>query len=152
MVPSLGCTASWPPFSLPIAQGDPTSLGPAVTELLRPLRCTLPIGWIGGRYTTSNPILAMRGSALAAVANVPCTGLPFLSQPPVDRGNISYQALKRASRPIHPDAVLFAAGDLVAQRILREQLGDLRGQRRARAGERVARLAEHLRGFDQRIT
>ena len=69
----------------------------AVTELLRPLRCTLPIGWIGGRYTTSNPILAMRGSALAAVANVPCTGLPFLSQPPVDRGNISYQALKRAS-------------------------------------------------------
>ena len=39
----------------------------------------------------------MRGSAFAAVANVPCTGLPFLSTPPVDRGKISYQALKRAA-------------------------------------------------------
>ncbi len=45
----------------------------------------------------SKPIPAMRGSALVAVANVPWTGLPFLSQPPVDLGNISYHALNRAS-------------------------------------------------------
>ena len=98
MLPKSGCTASWPPSSLPIAHGDPTSSGAALTELLRPLRCTLPIGWIGGKYTTSKPILAMRGNAFAAVAKVPCLGLPFVSHPPVDRGNISYQALKHASR------------------------------------------------------
>ena len=37
------------PSSLPRAHGEPTSLGAAVTLLLRPFRCTLPIGWIGGR-------------------------------------------------------------------------------------------------------
>ena len=82
----VGCTASWPPSSLPIAHGDPTSPGSAVTALLRPLRCTLPIGCTGGRYTTLKPISAMRGSAAAAVRNVPCTGQPWLSQPPVERG------------------------------------------------------------------
>ena len=97
MVPRFGCTASWPPSSLPIAHGDPTSPGAAVGELLRPLRCTLPIGWIGGRYTTSNPISAMRGRSAAAVAKVPCTALPSASQPPVERGNISYHEPKRAS-------------------------------------------------------
>ena len=45
----------------------------------------------------SKPIFAMRGSALLAVAKVPCTGLPLPSVPPVDRGNISYHALNRAS-------------------------------------------------------
>ncbi len=39
----------------------------------------------------------MRGKSLAAVANVPCTGRPELSQPPVDRGNISYQEANRAA-------------------------------------------------------
>ena len=39
----------------------------------------------------------MRGSALVAVAKVPCTGLPLASHPPVDRGNISYHELNRAS-------------------------------------------------------
>ena len=97
IVPSAGCTASWPPSSLPIAHGEPTSLGAAVTLLLRPLRWTLPTGWIGGRYTTSKPILATRGSALVAVANVPWTGLPLLSQPPVDRGKNSYHEPNRAS-------------------------------------------------------
>ena len=33
----------------------------------------------------------------AAVAKVPCTGLPSASQPPVERGNISYHEPKRAS-------------------------------------------------------
>ena len=68
-----------------------------MTLLLRPLRCTLPIGWIGGRYTMSKPMRATRGNALVAVAKVPCTGLPELSQPPVDRGKNSYHELKRAS-------------------------------------------------------
>ncbi|CNN61504.1 Uncharacterised protein [Mycobacterium tuberculosis] len=40
---------------------------------------------------------AMRPSAAAAVLNVPWTGLPSASQPPVERGNISYHALKRAA-------------------------------------------------------
>ena len=94
---------------------------------------------------------AMRGSALAAVANVPCTGLPFLSTAAGGPREHLVPGAEAGLRPIHPDAVLLAAGDLVAQRILRKQLADLLGQRRARAGERVARLAKQLRGFDQRI-
>ena len=50
------------------------------------------MGWIGGRYTTSNPIAAIRSSSLAAVTKLPCTGWPVSSRPPVDRGNISYHA------------------------------------------------------------
>src|ERR1700751_3286989 len=89
--------ASWPPSSLPTPHGDPTSFGVAAGELLRPLRCPLPIGWIGGRYTTSKPISAIRGSSAAAVPKVPCTGLPSAPHPPVERGNISYHEPKRAS-------------------------------------------------------
>ena len=48
-VPSSGSIASWPPSAEPIAHGEPTSPGPACTVLLRPLRCTVPTGWIGGR-------------------------------------------------------------------------------------------------------
>ncbi|WP_309244482.1 hypothetical protein [Micromonospora parastrephiae] len=48
-VPRSGWIASWPPSAAPIAHGEPTSVGPAVSALLRPLRLTRPIGWIGGR-------------------------------------------------------------------------------------------------------
>ena len=41
-------------------------------------------------------------------------------------------------RPVHPDAVLLAAGDQFAQRILRQQFVDLGRQRQRRAGHRVA--------------
>jgi hypothetical protein len=37
---------------------SPTSSGSAVDELLRPLRWRVPIGWIGGRYSTSKPMPA----------------------------------------------------------------------------------------------
>src|SRR5262249_42084962 len=63
--------ASWPPSSDPIAHGEPTSVSLATRALLRPLRLTRPIGWIGGRYTMSKPIAATAGSRLAAVAKVP---------------------------------------------------------------------------------
>ena len=49
IVPSSASIASCPPSAEPMAHGEPTSPGPAFTELLRPLRCTVPIGWIGGR-------------------------------------------------------------------------------------------------------
>ena len=48
-VPSSGWTAVWPPSGPPIAQGLPGSPGPATSVLLGPLRCDVPIGWIGGR-------------------------------------------------------------------------------------------------------
>ena len=48
-VPNSGWIASCPPSAEPIAQGEPTSSGPGVSVLLRPLRLTSPIGWIGGR-------------------------------------------------------------------------------------------------------
>ena len=44
-----------------------------------------------------SPSSRCAAGALAAVAKVPCTGLPLASQPPVDRGNSSYQEPKRAS-------------------------------------------------------
>ncbi len=74
-----------------MAQGEPTSSGPAVRVLFGPFRLILPMGWMGGRYTTSNPIAATRGSSAAAVAKVPCRGVPSSFQPPVERGKNSYQ-------------------------------------------------------------
>ncbi len=67
-VPSSGLTAVCPPSAAPIAQGLPGSPGAAVGELLRPLRWVTPIGWIGGRYTTSKPSSARAGS---------CSSTPF---------------------------------------------------------------------------
>ena len=151
MLPKSGCTASWPPSSLPIAHGDPTSSGAAVTVLLRPLRCTLPIGWIGGRYTTSKPMLAMRGNAFAAVAKVPCLGLPFVVPPAGGPRKHLVPGAETGQPAIHPDAVLLAAGDQFAQRILIQQLGHLGRQRRTRPGERVAGLAQRRGGLDQRV-
>ena len=66
----------------------------------------------------SKPILAIRGSALVAVANVPCTGLPVLVPA---AGGPREELVPRAEpgqRAIDPHAVLLAAGDQFAQRIL----------------------------------
>src|SRR3954451_21805784 len=92
-VPRSGWTASWPPSLLPIAQGDPGSSGPGSRVLLGPLRLTSPIGWIGGRYTMSNPMAATASSRFAAVANVPLTAAPVSASydAPSDRGKNSYQ-------------------------------------------------------------
>lgn len=71
--------------------------GGGVRELLGPLRCVVPMGWTGGRYTTSKPIAATAGSRSAAVLNVPLTGgSPFLTTAPSERGNSSYHEPKRA--------------------------------------------------------
>ena len=55
-VPSAGRIASWPPSKAPIAQGLPTSSVLASRVLLRPLRRSRPIGWMGGKYSTSKPM------------------------------------------------------------------------------------------------
>ncbi len=61
-----------------------------------PLRKVVPIGWIGGRYTTSKPIAAMAGSRSAAVRNVPDTGgSPSRTTAPSERGKNSYQEAAR---------------------------------------------------------
>ena len=106
---------------------------------------------MGGRYTTSKPILAMRGNAFVAVANVPCDRVALLVPASGRPGKQFVPGAEAGRRPIHPDAVLLAAGDLVAQRILRQQLGDLGGQGGTRAGERVARLTQQLGGLDERV-
>ncbi len=87
-MPSRGCTLSCPPSGEPIAHGTPTSAGPGVRVLLRPLRNVVPIGWIGGRYTTSKPIAAIAGNRRAAVRKLPCGS----SAVPSERGKNSYQA------------------------------------------------------------
>ncbi|CPU65750.1 Uncharacterised protein [Mycobacteroides abscessus] len=48
-LPSSGWIASWPPSFDPMAYGLPGSPGSAVRELLRPLRCVVPMGWTGVR-------------------------------------------------------------------------------------------------------
>ena len=66
---------------------------------MRPLRKADPIGWMGGRYTTSKPISAMASSRGTAVRSVPETGSrrPMGSIcTPSDRGKNSYQEPYRA--------------------------------------------------------
>ena len=54
--------------------------------LFGPLRSVTPIGWMGGRYSTSKPIAEISGSSASTSAKVPC--LPGVR--PADRGNSSY--------------------------------------------------------------
>ena len=79
----------------------------------------------------SKPIRAMRGSVLLAVANVPCTGLPSPSQPPVERGKISYHALNRIISffPAENRPALFldlsvALRAIISQRLVRTKTGE----------------------------
>jgi len=90
-VPNSPATAVWPPSALPMAHGQPGSADVQVVALLRPLRCVCPIGWIGGRYSTSNPICAISGRSRSQSRKVPC-------RPPLpnERGNSSYHALNTA--------------------------------------------------------
>ena len=64
----------------------------ASSELFRPLRKLRPIGWIGGRYSTSNPMALTYGRRAAASSNVALR----LGSVPAERGNISYHAPNRA--------------------------------------------------------
>ena len=72
MVPSCGWIDLCPPSGPPMAQGLPTSSGAALRELFLPLRAVRPMGWIGGRYSTSNPIAAIAGKRSSTSRNVPC--------------------------------------------------------------------------------
>ena len=80
------------PMQPPMAQGLPASPSAAFGLLLGPLRSVMPIGWMGGRYSTSKPIAEISGSRASTSANVPCC--PELC--PAERGNSSYQVEKRA--------------------------------------------------------
>ena len=77
----------------PTAHGEPGSSKPAIGALSRPLRRLSPIGWMGGRQTTSKPMAATASRRFAAVRSVPaCTEPSDCRTAPSDRGNISYQA------------------------------------------------------------
>ena len=93
IVPRSGWIASCPPSGEPIAHGEPGSPSAGVSVLLRPLRKVVPIGWTGGRYTTSKPMPATASSRLAAVRSVPEAGArrPIGSTwTPSERGKNSY--------------------------------------------------------------
>ena len=85
--------ASWPPAGEPMAQGEPGSPGRAFSVLLAPFLAVVPIGWTGGRYTTSKPIAATASRRQAAVRSVPDLGclLSGLILAPSERGKNSYQ-------------------------------------------------------------
>src|SRR5437588_12226851 len=84
--------AVWPPSAPPMAHGLPGSVGSASVELFLPLRWVTPMGWIGGRYSTSKPAPATYGRRRSTSASVPWR--PGSSD--AEHGNVSYQALKRA--------------------------------------------------------
>ena len=86
-VPSAGRIALCPPSSAPMAHGLPTSSGRASSVLFGPLRRSRPIGWIGGKYSTSKPRRATYGSSASTSAKVPCRAGSFEAE----RGNSSYQ-------------------------------------------------------------
>ena len=60
--------------------------------LFGPFRFVKPMGWIGGRYRTSNPSFLSSGSLAMQSLKVPC--LPGTR--PWERGNISYHAANSA--------------------------------------------------------
>ena len=62
-----------PPSAEPIPHGLPTSSGlRTVSALFFPLRNAVPTGWMGGRYSTSNPIEATYGKCSIRSRSVPC--------------------------------------------------------------------------------
>ena len=91
--PELGMDRGVAPFGGPDGPGA-AGIAPAADFglLFGPLRSVTPIGWMGGRYSTSNPIDATYGNSFSTSANVPC----FPGSEAAERGNISYQVEKRA--------------------------------------------------------
>jgi hypothetical protein len=51
--------------------GLPGSPGSACRALLRPLRCCMPMGWIGGKYSTSKPMSRIIGRRACTSLKVP---------------------------------------------------------------------------------
>ncbi len=107
--------------------GLPTSVGPGVRVLLRPLRALRPIGWIGGKQRTSKPMSRTRGRCAITSSKVPWRAGSSV----IERGNSSYQAAKPA-----------------ASRSTSSASGSCRDRERALAGigDDLARL-----GRDQRL-
>ncbi len=139
-VPSSGWIAVCPPASDPIAHGLPGSSGPAAAVLFGPFRLVCPIGWIGGRYNTSNRSSAMSGTSAATSRSVPCRP----GSGDAERGKSSYQAPWRARSRA---ATISSSGEVAAPR-RRSGCEDIRrmevlGQRER--GPRGGVLAAHDR-------
>ena len=82
-----------------MAHGEPGSCGPGLRVLFGPLRLVTPIGWIGGRYTTSKPIAATPSSRRVAVRKLPDFHRPSLRCfAPSERGKNSYHEPTPARR------------------------------------------------------
>ena len=127
----------------------PTSPGAAVTRVVAALAVHLADRMDRRQVHHVEAHRARPGAAPSlAVAKVPCTGLPSASHPPVDRGNISYHELNRASgRSTHTP---YCSPRVTSSRsgILPQQLIDLRCQRRAgpgRTGRRARAVARRPR-------
>ena len=67
-------------------------VGAGLQAVVAALRAVVPIGWIGGKYSTSKPMSRMRGRCAITSSNVPCRCGSSLAE----RGNISYQLEARA--------------------------------------------------------
>ena len=94
-----------------MAHGVPGSPSTHETALLRPLRDVMPMGWMGGKYSTSNPMPAMYGSHFSQSLKVPWrSGIGEH-----ERGNTSYQALNRA---FFRSAVALSTGEKVVACVL----------------------------------
>ena len=130
MVPSSGSMAVWPPSWLPMAHGLPGSSTPAVRVLLGPFRAVWPMGWMGGRYSTSKPMAASSGTRAAT---------PL--KPPNDRGNSSYQAPNEGPLPVDPEGLGRRGGEVGGALGAPQGRGHRRRQGRGRRGPRRSRLA-----------
>ena len=75
----------------PISQGEPNSSSLAKVALLIPFRFTSPIGWTGGKYNVSKPILATRVNKALLSLKVACSCVPF-----DERGKNSYHVMYNA--------------------------------------------------------
>src|SRR6266508_3186554 len=95
-----------------MAHGLPGSVGPAASVLFGPFRWVRPMGWMGGRYTTSKPMRWISWSRWTQSAKVPCA--PGMR--PWERGKSSYQA-----RLLGGGGIVPLEGEAEGRRLLRRR-------------------------------
>ena len=152
MVPSFGCTASWPPSSLPIAHGEPTSLGRGGHAVVAALAMHLAdrvdrrqVHDVETHLRDARQRLGRRSRRCRA------RGCPWCPSHRWTGGTSRTTTPNRASgRSTHtpycsPRVTSSRSGYCVSSSV------DLGCQRRAGAGERVAGLAQRGRRLQQRI-
>jgi len=111
------------PVGAAIAHGDPTSLGDACGVVVATLAVHLAARMDRRQYTTFEPIRAMRGGPVAALAT--CRAPVSVAVPPAGRARKHLLATsRRKPRPVYRRRRLLAPGDHIPQRQISRKCSD----------------------------